>query len=285
MKKRSMNNKLKTLGRLYALYARMDIRWFLQDRLNCTIVLFSELLTTVASVSGVFLLAMRFEGVGFMTQWEVLWMLGFYTLSDGVLFMLFGGGNIHQISRRVGRGQVDHMLMQPIPLWMQCMADGFMPVTGITGLLAGLALTIYATPKAGISITPMWLAALVLLIGAKVAIEMGLSFLLASGAFYKPVACEEISSVGHDLLGTLGKYPLSGLNNVLVDVLCTVLPAGLMAWFPSLILLGKVSALPAILLPLTVAAIMLSLATFFFKKGLRHYAKFSCNRYRDMGHR
>lgn len=280
-----MAANLKLLFRLYGLYARIDFRWFVQDIRNCLIVIFSDTLSQIASVTGVFLLALRFEGVGFMTEMEVLFMLGFFTLSDGALSALFGGGNIHQISRRIGRGQVDHMLMQPVPLWMQIAADGFMPTTGSSGLIMGLFVTAYATAKLGIAVTPLWLGELLLLVLARVGIEMGLSFLMASSAFYRPVACEEISSVGHDLLGTIGKYPLNGLPQALVSVLCTALPAGLVAWLPSLILLNKIPASPALLLPLCIAAALLSLATYTFKKGLRHYAQYSCNRYKDMGHR
>lgn len=276
---------VKLLLRLYALYARMDLRWFLQDFKNCVICILSDLLISISSVSGVFLLAMRFQGVGSMSADEVLFMLGFFTLSDGALFLLFGGGNVHQISRRVGRGQVDHMLMQPVPLPMQLLAEGFLPVSGGSGLIIGLVIVAYATSKLNLIVTPGWLAALILLVLARVGIDMGLSFLMASSAFYQPVACEEISSVGHDLLQTLGRYPLSGLPQALVGVLLTALPAGLMAWFPSLILLGKTPMNPSVWLPVCVAAALISLATTFFRKGLRHYEKTGSQRYRDMGHR
>lgn len=280
-----MADKLKLLAKLLRLYARMDLRWFLQDLKTCAIVMVADQIMTAASITGVFLLALRFRGVGAMNEMEVLFMLGFYTLAGGALFLLYGGGNIHQISRRVGRGQVDHMLMQPVPIWMQIMADGFIPVTGNTGLIGGIAITCYAASRLQLAVTPMWIVKLLLLVAANVGIEMGLSFLLASSAFYKPVTCEEISSVGHDLLAVIGKYPLNGLPPALIGALCTVVPAGLMAWFPSLLLLGKVPTSPALLLPLGMAAALIALATVTFKRGLRHYAQYSCNRYRDMGHR
>lgn len=280
-----MADNLRQLRKHLALYAGMDLKWFLQDMRVCMIVMLSEWAMTVAGVAGVFLLAMRFQGVGAMNEWEVLFMLGFYTLAGGALYILFGGGNVHQISRRVGRGQVDHMLMQPVPIWVQILGDGFMPTTGSSGLLMGLFITGYAAAKLQLAVTPLWIIKALLLVAANVGIEMGLSFLLASSAFYKPVTCEEISSVGHDLLTTVGKYPLSGLSPALIAALCTVVPAGLMAWFPSLILLGKAPAAPGLLLPLGVAAILITLSTYTFKKGLRHYAQYSCNRYRDMGHR
>ena len=32
-------------------------------------------------------------------------------------------------------------------------------------------------------------------------------------------------------------------------------------------------------------AAFVTAATYAFKRGMKHYAKFSCNRYRDIGHR
>ncbi len=269
---------------LYRLYARMDLRWFLQDMKSCMLVIFSDLLISVSAVSGVLLLSERFSGIGGFDTWQMLFMLGFYQLAGGTLLMLFGGSNVHQISRRVGRGQVDHMLMQPIPLWMQLLCEGFIPVSGNSGALTGLVVVCCATSRLGIAVTPAWVLLLALLALVHVAIEMGASYLIAASAFYQPVACEEISSVAHDLLTTLGRFPLFGLPLPLLTTLLTVLPAGLMAWFPSRILLGQAPQVYA-WLPLTVAMLLCALAQAFFRKGLKHHAKYSVGRYRDMGHR
>ena len=59
-----MAGNVKQLFRLYGLYARMDLNWFLQDRTTCGIVMAAELIANIASVSGVLLLAARFGGVG-----------------------------------------------------------------------------------------------------------------------------------------------------------------------------------------------------------------------------
>ena len=280
-----MADKIKLWLRLMKLYARMDLNWFLQDFKMCGIVMVTEFLMTISSVMGVFLLAMRFRGVGTMSEMEVLFMLGFYTFGGGLLYMFGCGFNVHQISRRIGRGQIDHMLIQPIPLWAQLATEGFLPVTGSSGLISGIGIMAYATLRLALPVTPQWIGQILLLGLCSFAIEMGLSYLLASSAFYRPVACEEISSVGHDLLMILGKYPLSGLPEPLIAALCTVLPAGLMAWVPSLILLRKAPAGMSMLLPLGVAAALIALAQFAFRRGMRHYLKNSCNRYRDMGYR
>lgn len=280
-----MAGNIRELLKLYKLYGKMDLRWFLQDSVVCVIVLLSEFVSNVAGLSGVLLLAARFGGVGGLTADEVLFMLGFFQLADGFTYMMFGGFNILVISRRVARGQLDHMLIQPRPLIMQMLGEGFMPVSGSSGFWIGLVVTIVACARLNLAVSPLWILALLLYVLCHAAIKLGEGFLTATGAFYKPVACEEISAQAIHLTNLLGKYPLAGLPGWALAALFTVFPAGLMAYLPALILLGKLGKSAYLALPVCVAAAFLTAATYFFRKGMRHYAQFSCNRYRDIGHR
>jgi ABC-2 type transport system permease protein len=263
----------------------MDLNWFLQDMTTCGIVMAAELIANIASVAGVLLLAARFGGVGGLSADEVLFMLGFFQLADGFSYMMFGGFNVTAISRRVARGQVDHMLIQPRPLWMQLMSEAFMPVSGSSGFLMGVAVTCIACARLRIAVTPLWMLALLLYVACHAAIKLGLGYLSGASAFYKPVACEEISAQMLNMVNFLGKYPLAGLPAWAVAPLTTVFPAGLMAYLPALALLGKLGKDARLALPVAVAAAFLAAATYFFRRGLKHYAKYSCNRYRDLGHR
>lgn len=279
-----MAAKVRRLLRLYGLYARMDFNWFTQDTFICGLCIFSDIIANIAGLSGIFLLSVRFSGVGGMTADEVLFMLGFYTLADGLTFM-FAGFNIGAISRRIGRGQLDHMLIQPNPLWMELMTEGFVPVSGNAGFFCGLVITVIAVVRIGMQVTLPWLALLVLCVLLHAGVVMGFNFLLGSLAFYHPAACEEISSLSNSFFWAVGKYPLSGLPQWAIGIFITVLPVGLMAWLPSLLLLGKAQAWYGLALPLGVVAVILFLARSAFQKGMKYYVKHGCNRYRDMGHR
>ena len=280
-----MAARIGQLFRLYGLYGRMDLNWFLQDMATCGIVMAAELTANVASVTGVLLLAARFGGVGGLSADEVLFMLGFFQMADGFAYMMFGGFNVTAISRRVARGQVDHMLIQPRPLWMQLMSEAFMPVSGSSGFLIGIVVSCIACARLRIAVTPVWMMALLLYIACHAAIKLGLGYLTGASAFYKPVACEEISAQVLNMLNLLGKYPLAGLPAWAMTGLMTVFPAGLMAYLPALALLGKLGKSLSLALPVAVAAAFLLAATYFFRRGLKHYAQYSCNRYRDLGHR
>ena len=280
-----MADNIRKVFRLLKLYAKMDLSWLLQDFSNFLIVILSESLQNLAGMAGVLLLAIRFGGVGGLSADEVLFMLGFFELADGLAFMLFGNYNVIHISRRIGRGQVDHMLIQPRPLWMQLLTEGFMPFSGSYGLIFGVILTAFAVARLEIALTPLWFILLGYYVLIHMALQMAQSVLYGAAAFWRPVACEEISTMILDLNGQLGKFPLFGLPDWLLGLLHTVLPVGLLAYLPALALLRDLGHGVEISAPFIVAALLITAAVILFQKGLKHYEIYSCNRYKEMGHR
>jgi ABC-type uncharacterized transport system permease subunit len=67
--------------------------------------------------------------------------------------------------------------------------------------------------------------------------------------------------------------------------LISVVPAGLLGWFPACALLGKTPLGLPVLYPLIVALIIWSFAALAFKKGLKYYVQIGSNRYSSGGHR
>ena len=279
-----MADKIKNLLRLYRLYGRMDLNWVLQDFKAALIVMITELVNNLTAVSGILLLAVRFGGAGGLDADEVLLMLGFFELADGLTRMMFGNYNVLHISRRVGRGQVDHMLIQPRRLAVQLMTEGFMPVSGCSGFLLGVALTALAWSRLGLAATPARLGLLAVYVLCHGMLTLGQSYLCGAAAFRSPVACEELSTLVLDLNGQLGRFPLFGLPRWLLGLLVTALPVGLLAYMPSLALLGRMTGL-VLALPACAAAAFALAAAGSFRAGLRHYLQYSCNRYKSMGHR
>ncbi len=277
--------KLRRGLRLLKLYARMDFAWLLRDTKNCILAVCGDLISAIASVSSVFLLSERFKGVGAFSSDEVLLMLGYSTVVSGLFQLSFGGGNAGYISRRVGRGQLDHMLIQPLSLPAQLLTEGFLPVSGSSTFLCGVAVVIVAAVRLKIAASLGWLLLLIFHLVCGVAMVLGYSFLAGSAAFYRPKAGEELSSVIIDALFSLSIYPLFGLPAAVRYALLTVLPAGALAWLPACILLGKTEGGILPLLPALVAVTICGLAYIFFSKGLKYYAKVGSSRYRSMGHR
>jgi hypothetical protein len=59
--------------------------------------------------------------------------------------------------RLVWGAQLDHSLVQPQPLWMTLLTEGFTPVTGLFPVVAGVAIVGWAlSARGGVSTDPLW---------------------------------------------------------------------------------------------------------------------------------
>lgn len=280
-----MGAKVKQLFALWGIYAKLDLLWFLRDTKYCVLNIVADSVSTLASISAIFLLAERFGNIGAMDRNQILFMLGYATLVDGIIQMFFSMNNVAWVSRLIGRGQLDHRLTQPVPLWMQLLTEGFIPVSGNSGLVCGIGITTYAIHQIGMAASMFRVLALAASILMSVAVILSFSYIASCVAFYAPVAGEEISTVAINFFGSIKTIPIGGLSMTAKTLLSTVLPIGLAAWFPANVLLGQTPAGFHQALPIIVTIILAITATHMFKKGLKHYAKRGSTRYHERGHR
>lgn len=276
---------VRTLTALFARWraqARLDFMWMTRDFRFFVINVVSDIILNLAGVTAVFLLAERFGGIGPWSRDQILFMLGYAALVRGILEVGFGY-NVLAISRRIGRGQLDHTLAQPQPLWMALATEGFMPFTGLWPLLAGIGITVWAVLQAEIPMSAGWWLMLAGNLAASCAVVLAFSYLWGSLAFWAPVAAEEISSRAFGFLYQLKSFPLDGLSSFLLAAMLTVLPVGFVAWYPCRQLLGIA---PPDFWHTPLAALGLALvAAFVFRRGLKHYAQTGSQRYIGWGHR
>lgn len=267
---------------LLAIYARMDFASLTRDAKFMTLVILADIISNLSSISGVFLLAWKFGGIGGMDRFEVLFMLAYGNIVLGFLNMM-GGCNALFPSRIIGRGQWEHMFIMPLPYAVQ-LTVGIFPFTGSGSFLSGIGMLCVALRCMERILPWWWPAALAACLAISMVILVACSYLLSSLAFYAPVQCEEIASSVVYGMGYTMTFPLSGMPPYIRWPLLTIFPAGLTAWLPTMILLGRAAmwetAYPAIF------ALLLSLtAAHFFKKGFRYYVKKGINRYSPGGHR
>ncbi len=284
-------DNLKTLYRLYKQYAKMDFLWLLRDTKYCLMQIFSDAVCAFCTIAGVYLLSVRFGGLGGMTQEEILFMMSYATIVEGIYMMFFIGCNTGMVSRIIGRGQLDHTVIQPVPLWIQLLAQGFSPFSGSTILIGGIGLSLYSIGNMFLAVTPGWIFLLVLYSISSTLIIVAVIYILSCMAFYAPAAAEEIAGVGKDLFSSLKTYPLGGMGKSAGTILLTVLPIGLTAWYPSklLLMVGTEGvtwdqALEFLYLP-AMTLILVMTALLLFKKGMKYYARCGSPRYSGFGHR
>lgn len=273
---------LKRYFKLLGIYARMDLASLMRDSKFMALVIAADLISNLSAVSGIFLLAWKFGGIGGMDRFEVLFMLAYGNIVMGFLNMM-GGCNALFPSRIIARGQWEHMFIMPLPYWVQ-LTVGIFPFTGSGTFLSGIALLIVALCNLDLQLPWWWAGLLVRQLVFSMAIVVSLSYLLSSLSFYAPVQCEEISSTVIYSVEHTMTFPLSGMPGYIRYPLLTLFPAGLTAWFPSMILLGKTTVFENIYPPVF-ALFAAFTAAHFFRKGFRYYVKKGINRYVSGGHR
>lgn len=275
---------IRRIVRLLAISAKMDLAWLLRDTKYALAIIAADIIANLSAVSGVFLIAVRFGGIGGMSADEVLFMMAYSTMTTG-LFILFGSGNNLHISRIIGRGQLEHLMIQPLSLKMQLATCGFIPFTGSGNFIVGVILTAVASHRLGLRASAGWLLMFAACLLATMVIIIARAYLFSSAAFYAPVAAEEISTTVIEGTWLLSTFPLSGMPPVLQWSLLTVLPEGLMAWFPSLCLLGRPPLGLSIYYPMLFALALSLAAGYVFRKGLNYYVRKGSNRYVPYGFR
>jgi ABC-2 type transport system permease protein len=278
------DHPIKRLLRLWRLYATMDLLFLARGTRVALAYYASDFVIGLAAVTATYLLSERFDGIGVWTKPQVLFLLGYALLVRGIIDTFFNY-NLAFISRRIGRGQLDHILIQPQPLWMALLTEGFAPVTGTGMLLPGIGLLVLAGQQLQLAPSLGW--GLLLMVDLAASITVVLSFEYAWGclAFWAPRAAEEINSSTWRLITQLAPFPLEGLSAVALGSLLSVVPIGLVAWYPTRVLLGidAPTWAPA-LLPVT-ALLLGAVATLIFNRGLRQYGRTGSTRYLAYGHR
>jgi ABC-2 type transport system permease protein len=262
----------------------MDLLYLLRGPQTALTYYLSDVSVGVATVTATFLLAERFDGIGPWTRPQILFLLGYALLVRGLIDVFFNY-NMAFISRRIGRGQLDHLLVQPQPLWMALLTEGFAPVTGSGMVLIGLALAVFAGRQLEIEVTPLWVALLASHLTASIAVVLAFEFIWGSLAFWAPRAAEEINSNTWRILTQLAPFPLDGISGWALIGLLTAVPIGLIAWYPARVLLGiDPPGWGPFFLP-AAAVVAVGLALWVFTRGLHHYGRTGSTRYLSYGHR
>lgn len=246
----------------------------------CTI---TDIIVNIASVTGVWLIAERFTGIGGLGKYQILFLLG-YSLGVSGIINTFFNWNILHISRRIGRGQLDHVLMQPQSVWVTLLTEGFIPASGSGVLVTGIILLCYAISKLHWTVTIGWILLLLASLVFSAVINLSYSLLWGSMAFYAPTAAEEVCTSIVDLFSTVRNFPLNGMGRVWQLILLSIIPVGFCAWYPTIAFTSDRIYIGLVLI-FTFAVLFMAATIIAFKKGLKHYVRKGAYRYHDRGHR
>jgi len=282
-----LRNSMLTLARLVRLwrvYAWLDYLFATRSLRVFALGYISDAILAIANASGMLLLTARFDGIGPWHPPQILFMLGYAMTVTGVLASLFGY-NVLMIGRRLGRGQLDHTLIQPQPIWMALLTEGFNPFEGSISVLTGLGFLLWGASQLQLTLTLGWVLWLIMSMISSGIVMLAFNFIWGSLAFWAPRGAEEINTPLVDMFTQMKVYPLDGLAPLMLGSLLIGFPVGFVGWLPCRALLGLGNSPLELWVTPLAALLFAGLAVWVFKRGLKHYLQVGSRRYLNMGHR
>jgi ABC-2 type transport system permease protein len=233
-----------------------------------------ELLAAAANLAGsLFILSLFFRQSGSLGGWswqQALVVQGVYTLLDGVATTWLRP-NLGAIVSHVREGTLDFVLLKPIDsqFWLSLRT---LSPAGLSELVLGLGLIVWAAPRAGAAAGPLQLALALLTLLTGVVILYALWFLLAATSiwFVKTWNATEVLRAAL----TAGRFPIAAYPPALRLLFTVVLPVAFLTTVPAEAILGRATA-PWLGAALLMAVLSFWLSRSFWRFALRHYTSAS----------
>ena len=233
-----------------------------------------ELLAAIANLAGSVFILSLFFGQGHQLggwSWQAaLVVQGIYTLLDGVASTWLRP-NLGAIVTHVREGTLDFVLLKPIDsqFWLSLRT---LSPAGLSEIALGLALIVWAAPRAGATPTAGGLLLALLVLLAALVTLYSLWFLLATTSiwFVKTWNATEVLRAAL----TAGRFPISAYPPGLRVVFTLVLPVAFLTTVPAEVILGRGNAV-ALGSSLLVAALSFGLSRAFWRFALGHYTSAS----------
>jgi ABC-2 type transport system permease protein len=269
--------------RLLGASVRLNAIRILRTREQAILYTLTDFIWHSGAMLAPILVAVRFGHIGSWPVDAVVFMLAYGAAVSSLMDVLGDGPFV--LSHRIGRGQLDHYLIQPQPLWRILLTDSFTPFDFWPVLSLGLILMARSAARLHVPVSPGWLGLLGLNLMASIVVQTAFLYAWGTLAFWAPRGAEEISSMASRLVGEVS-FPLDPVPRALRVVLVSAVPSGLLSWLPARALLHEAGAgaVDAWLTPLA-AVVLGALAVFLFRLGLRRYRVTGSRRYSDHGHR
>jgi ABC-2 type transport system permease protein len=268
---------------LFGAATRLNVARILRTREQAIVHTLTDFIWHSGATLAPILVVARFGHVGAWPLAAVVFMLGYGAIVASTMDAL--GDSPWRLSYCIGRGQLDHFLVQPQPLWRTLLTDSFTPFDFWPVLAMGVVLVVTSAGGLHVAVSPVWLGLLCLSLLASITVQTAFLYAWGCVAFWAPRGAEEISSAAASLLHEVS-FPLDPVPRALRAVLVTAVPSGLLSWLPSRALLHIAGSGPTDVWITPLAAVVLgALAFVLFQLGLRSYRRTGSRRYTDNGHR
>ncbi|KQZ70317.1 ABC transporter permease [Nocardioides sp. Root151] len=218
---------------------------------------------------GIWILFHTIDSMGGFSLREVAFLYG--ATGIGLAFADMFVGRIERLGQMIRMGDLDTMMVRPVPLLAQVCSNEF-ALRRLSRILLCTIVTGWASLY--VEWTPMRLLVMAGMLTGGAAIFCSIFVMLACIQFLTADGVEFANAFTYGG-NTITQYPLAIFPGEVVKALTFVLPLAFVNWYPALFILGRDDpfGMPQWFqfLSLLVGAAMLWLTTFVWRSGVRHY--------------
>jgi len=199
--------------------------------------------------------------------WEIAFLYSMVFISEGVSSFLFNG--IWNIGGLVNRGDMDRLIIRPLPVVLQVGATAF-GMNGLGNMLFGSIFLTLSVINADLNWS--WWQVLLLIIFALsgVTIRISVNLVTNSVSFWSQGPRNSLPMMVHTAADFV-KFPLTIFPLTVQLLVSIIVPYAFISYYPAAFLFGKGDgALLGLLAPI-VALLCISLAVAMFNRGLKKY--------------
>ncbi len=252
---------------LYWLFLKNRIKILMEYRMNFLIGATSTIMMQGAGLLTVWVIMSQIPDLNGWTLPQVLLIYGMITLSKSINHMF--ADNLWTLGRDYVRtGQFDRFMVRPVDPLFHLLADRFCH-DGIGNFLVGGALVAIAAARLGIVWTPGIIVYFVVMVLSGGIIFIALNLMTCVSAFWimDSVPVTRVVFEMHEF----AKYPLSIYPRAIGLLLTWAIPFGFASYFPAARLMGIASPTWQAYGAPVVAGVLLAIALWVWRFGLRHY--------------
>ncbi|ANS73339.1 hypothetical protein AWM70_01035 [Paenibacillus yonginensis] len=253
---------------IYKLLILTTLRSRMQYKFN---FVFGSLMAAIVQINEFLMVAIVLYKFGEIKGWslyEIGYLYAVLTLAR-TLYRTFGD-EVHHLEKYLVSGDLDGVLIRPLPVLLALMPQGFRLMIG--EVLQGGFVLVWAfiglLRSGQIDWTAIPLTLFIIVTGAGILFAIGLA--TATMGFWT-TRISELQNLTEDAARAAAQYPLTLYPKWLSGLLLTVIPVGLVNYIPSLYILRGELGLWAVGLTGLGAVFFLLLSLWFWRFGLTKY--------------
>ena len=250
-------------------YLRMNVLTWMEYRADFFIGITVMFLSNFISLLFFWVIFQKIPTLNGWTFDQLLFLLGFLTLSFGIWHAFLSGVSPWRMERWVRTGTFDRMLLQPInPLLY--MVISHLDDDGFGDLIAGAVILSIASNNLGLVWNFQTISLFLSFVAGAVLIVFSFLLLMTAVSF---VAVR--SRVLNDIFWNLTRfieYPIEIYNPAIMFFLTFIIPFGFINYYPSQLFIGKGTYMGFAYFTPLVGLLMLVIAYVFWKIGIKNYS-------------